>query len=86
MSNERQYTIHDLSLILGVNKSTIRYWEKKRLIPSSRRCSNNIYRTYNIKEIKEIAKLRGFFDLDIDKLCKLYPSKKIRKNITYVKK
>jgi DNA-binding transcriptional MerR regulator len=58
--------IKDAAKILGVHKDTIKYWEENNLIPPARRNPQNGYRVYNEQEIKEIAKSRGIFALEVD--------------------
>jgi DNA-binding transcriptional MerR regulator len=59
MSNKKEYTLKQVSEILGVHRDTIVYWEENNLIPKPRRNPKNRYRVYNEQEILEIARLRG---------------------------
>lgn len=62
----KDFKIKQASKILGVHVDTIKYWEERRLIPAARRDVRNRYRVYNVDEIKEIARCRGMFDLEVD--------------------
>jgi len=64
MSDFMNFTLRQASKILGVHLDTVIYWEEQRLIPLPRRNKRNV-RQYNIQELKEIAKLRGLFELNI---------------------
>jgi DNA-binding transcriptional MerR regulator len=68
--------IKQAAQVLGVHKDTIKYWEEQRLIPPARRNPKNGYRIYNADELKEIAKLRGIFEIEVDSAIK---------NLQYVK-
>lgn len=63
---ERDYTMNQAALMLGVHRDTIMYWEEKKLIPPARRNESNNYRCYNVAEIMEIARIRGIGIVDID--------------------
>ncbi len=60
------FSVKEAARILGVHLDTLKYWEEKNLIPQPRRNKKNNYRVYNIIELKEIAKLRGIYDVEID--------------------
>jgi DNA-binding transcriptional MerR regulator len=66
----KDLNIKEASDVLGVHKDTVKYWEENGLIPKARRNPHNGYRVYNDKEIKEIAKIRGIFDLEVDSALK----------------
>lgn len=74
---ELDVTIRDAAKILGVHVDTMRYWEEQQLIRPPRRHPINNYRMYNAKEIIEIAKLRGIFELEVETAIK---------NLFYLKK
>lgn len=50
---KRKYSIHMMSKIFGIPKSTLRYWESERLIRMNRNDENN-YREYSISTMFEI--------------------------------
>ena len=53
---DQQLTVHDAAGLIGVSSDTIRRWEKKGLIKAYR--TKNNYRTFDIKEIKRINKIK----------------------------
>lgn len=61
---KKDYTLRQAAMILNVHRDTISYWESKHLIPAPRRNSGNNYRVYNMEEIREIARIRGIYELD----------------------
>ncbi len=63
---EKNYTLKQAALMLGVHRDTIIYWEENNLIPPARRNPRNNYRVYTIDEIMEVAKIRGIGLVDID--------------------
>jgi len=68
--------IKDAAEVLGVHKDTIKYWEENKLIPAARRNPHNGYRVYNEEELREIAKSRGLFALEVDYSIKQMKRKK----------
>jgi excisionase family DNA binding protein len=66
MANKQWFTIHEAAQILGVHKDTIKYWEQNNLIPKAKRNPKNGYRVYDVQAIKEIARSRGIYELEID--------------------
>jgi DNA-binding transcriptional MerR regulator len=69
----------DAAKILGVHIDTLKYWEEKGLIPPSRRNEKNGYRVYSEQEIKEIAKIRGIFDMEVNSSIEKYKISKSKK-------
>ena len=62
MSNK--FTIGELSNILGIEKSTLRYWDKKGLIHLERNHENN-YREYTKNEVIEISDIAFYRSLNM---------------------
>jgi len=62
----KELNIKMAAKILGVHQDTIKYWEEKNLIPPARRNPKNKYRVYNLDEIKEIARIRGIYEVEVD--------------------
>ena len=54
-------TIGKVAEIIGVSKSTLRYWEDNGKIKSTR-CDTNNYRLYNIDEINNFIKSNNLQD------------------------
>lgn len=62
MSNK--FTIGELSNILGIEKSTLRYWDKQGLIHLERNNDNN-YREYTKNEVIEISDIAFYRSLNM---------------------
>ena len=63
---EQEYTMNQVALMLDVHRDTIMYWEENNKIRNARRNPKNNYRTYNIDEVMEIARVRGISVVDVD--------------------
>lgn len=62
----KDLNIKDAARVLGVHHDTVKYWEEKKLIPPARRNAKNGYRVYSAAELKEIAKQRGIYEIEVD--------------------
>ncbi|HCT5592277.1 TPA: MerR family transcriptional regulator, partial [Enterococcus faecalis] len=49
-SMEKNYTIKDVSELLNIPKSTIRYWDEQGLISTTRNEENG-YRTFDLEDL-----------------------------------
>jgi DNA-binding transcriptional MerR regulator len=63
---QKDFNIKATSRLLGVHQDTMKYWEEHRLIPPARRNPANKYRVYNLKEIREIARVRGICEKELE--------------------
>ena len=61
---EKNYTIKDVSELLNIPKSTIRYWDEQGLISTTRNEENG-YRTFDLEDLFKIY--------DIDYIKRLLP-------------
>lgn len=61
---ERKLQKSEISKILGLNKSTVRYYEQIGLIHPS--IDDNNYRSYGIEELKALSQIAFMRDIDID--------------------
>lgn len=59
--DKKYYSIKEAAEMLDVCPDTIKYWERKNLIPPPKRNPKNNYRIYTLEDIKLIAKMRGVF-------------------------
>ncbi|EJB2785603.1 MerR family transcriptional regulator, partial [Enterococcus faecalis] len=50
---EKNYTIKDVSELLNIPKSTIRYWDEQGLISTTRNEENG-YRTFDLEDLFKI--------------------------------
>ena len=63
-------TIGQLSETLGIEKSTLRYWDSQGIITLTRNDSNN-YREYSKQDITEISDIAFYRSIDMPiKQCK----------------
>mgnify|MGYP002738472764 CR=1 FL=1 len=62
MTTKHLYTLNDISLLLDIPKSTLRYWEKEQLITSHRKESQ--YREYTTEQLIQICEIKIYRDLN----------------------
>lgn len=68
-----KYNIKEVSEILNISKSTLRYWDSEKLVQMERNQLND-YREYNIKQIVDISDIAFYrsINVPITKLKKVY--------------
>lgn len=68
-----KYNIKEVSDILHISKSTLRYWDSEKLVQMERNQLND-YREYNIKQIVDISDIAFYrsINVPITKLKKIY--------------
>lgn len=59
---KNNFTIQEISELLGLPKSTLRYWDSEGLITPSRN-SNNKYREYSLNSLYELSEIMLYRDL-----------------------
>lgn len=74
MEQEHLYSLDTISSLLNIPKSTLRYWEKEKIITSCRNEGND-YRKYTTSQLIDICEIKFYRDLnfsikDIEKLFK----------------
>ena len=58
---EKNYTIKDVSELLNIPKSTIRYWDEQGLISTTRNEENG-YRTFDLEDLfKKFIQIKSFW-------------------------
>ncbi len=63
MSNKHYYSLDEISKLLSIPKSTLRYWEKEKLITSYRN-EDNSYREYTTTQLIDICEIKFYRDLN----------------------
>ena len=56
---KKNYSLRDVSKILGVSKRTLMNWEKAGKIPHAGRDPMNNYRYYKTADIEKLKKITG---------------------------
>ena len=80
---EKNYTIKDVSELLNIPKSTIRYWDEQGLISTTRNEENG-YRTFDLEDLFKIYDIDFYRKMgipikDMLNLYKKTPTKEIKK-------